>query len=142
MGPWEEEDPYAKEVFALVDSLKPKDLIFTGRINVTEYLGRMDATILSSISEDTMSVAGLSDAMVQLARNPELAKSMGEIGYKRLMSKYQLSQMKETYRNLYKKMAKLSNCAWSEDKFIREDIREERLREERKAQSQAQKQDA
>lgn len=183
MGPWEEDDPYAKEVFALVESLKPKDLIFTGRINVTDYLGRMDATILSSISEgqpltilegfaakcaaiatnvgnceglingegddtlgsagvvtDTMSVAGLSDAMVYLARNPELAKSMGEIGYKRLMAKYQLSQMKETYRNLYKKMAKLCNCQWTEDRFIREDIREERLREERKEQREAEKQ--
>ena len=51
MGPWEEEDPYAKEVFALVESLQPKDLIFTGRIDVTQYLGRMDATVLSSISE-------------------------------------------------------------------------------------------
>lgn len=162
MGPWEEDDPYAKEVFALVESLKPKDLIFTGRINVTEYLGRMDATVLSSISEgqpltilegfaakcaaiatnvgnceglingegedklgpaglvvDTMSVSGLSDAMVQLARNPELAKSMGETGYRRLMAKYQLNQMKETYRNLYKKMAELVGKDWTETRFTR-----------------------
>ncbi len=160
MGPWEEEDPYAKEVFRLVENLKPKDLIFTGRINVTEYLGRMDATILSSISEgqpltilegfaakcpaiatnvgncegliygegddalgsagivvDTMSVAGLSDAMVKLAREPELAKHMGEIGYQRLMNKYQLSQMRETYRQLYKKMAEISGCQWKEDAY-------------------------
>lgn len=151
MGPWEEEDPYAKEVFALVESLQPKDLIFTGRIDVTQYLGRMDATILSSISEgqpltilegfaakcpaiatnvgncegliygegddalgiagivtDTMSVAGLADAMVKLARNRETAKQMGEIGYQRLMAKYQLSQMRETYQGLYQKMADIS----------------------------------
>lgn len=149
MGPWEEDDPYAKEVFALVDSLQPEDLIFTGRINVTEYLGRMDATILTSISEgqpltilegfaakcpaiatnvgncegliygegddhlgvagivvDAMSVSGLSDAMVKMARNPKKAKEMGEIGYQRLLAKYQLVQMKKTYRNLYKEMAK------------------------------------
>lgn len=160
MGPWEEDDPYAKEVFALVDNLKPKDLIFTGRINVTEYLGRMDATILSSISEgqpltilegfaakcpaiatnvgncegliygegddtlgpagivtDTMSVAGLSDAMVKLAREPEEAKHMGEVGYQRLMKKYQLSQMKETYRQLYQKMADISGCQWKEENY-------------------------
>ncbi len=151
MGPWEEEDPYAKEVFALVESLQPKDLIFTGRIDVTQYLGRMDATILSSISEgqpltilegfaakcpaiatnvgncegliygegddalgiagivtDTMSVAGLADAMVKLARDRETAKQMGEIGYQRLMAKYQLSQMRETYQGLYQKMADIS----------------------------------
>lgn len=160
MGPWEEDDPYAKDVFALVETLKPEDLIFTGRINVTEYLGRMDATILSSISEgqpltilegfaakcpaiatnvgncdglingegndtlgaagivvDTMSVAGLSDAMVKLAREPELAKHMGKIGYQRLMNKYQLSQMKETYRQLYIKMSKISGCDWKEDAY-------------------------
>lgn len=166
MGPWEEEDPYAKEVFALVDSLKPQDLIFTGRINVTEYLGRMDATILSSISEgqpltilegfaakcpaiatnvgncegliygegddelgpagivtDTMSVSSLADAMVKLAREPEAAKQMGEIGYQRLMAKYQLSQMKETYRKLYQDMAKRSGCEWDEKPFVRPDKR-------------------
>ncbi len=151
MVPWEEEDPYAKEVFALVESLQPKDLIFTGRIDVTQYLGRMDATVLSSISEgqpltilegfaakcpaiatnvgncegliygegddalgiagivtDTMSVAGLADAMVRLARDRETAKQMGEIGYQRLMAKYQLSHMRETYQGLYQKMADIS----------------------------------
>ena len=166
MGPWEKEDTYAKEVFALVDSLKPQDLIFTGRIDVTQYLGRMDATILSSISEgqpltilegfaakcpaiatnvgncegliygegddvlghagivtDTMSVAGLADAMVQMARNPELSKQMGIIGYNRLMAKYQLSQMKETYYNLYRKMAEIKGCEWNETPYKREDRR-------------------
>lgn len=166
MGPWEKEDPYAKEVFALVDTLKPQDLIFTGRINVTEYLGRMDATILSSISEgqpltilegfaakcpaiatnvgnceglvygegedklgpagivtDTMSVAGLADAMVKLAREPQLAKHMGEVGYQRLMSKYQLSQMKATYNNLYHEMAEISGCTLDEKPFLRADKR-------------------
>lgn len=166
MGPWEEEDSYAREVFALVDTLKPRDLIFTGRIDVTEYLGRMDATILSSISEgqpltilegfaakcpaiatnvgnceglilgegddklgpagivtDTMSVSGLADAMVKLARNPELAKHMGETGYKRLMAKYQLSQMKETYNQLYQEMAKISGCTIEEQPYIRADRR-------------------
>lgn len=162
MGPWDEEDPYAKEVFDFVDTLKPKDLIFTGKIDVTQYLGRMDATILSSISEgqpltilegfaakcpaiatnvgncegliygegddtfgqagivtDTMSVAGLADAMVKLARHPALAKQMGETGYQRLMSKYQLSHMKAAYDMLYRKMAELGNCPWSDTAFVR-----------------------
>lgn len=162
MGPWEEEDPYAKEVFTLVNTLQPQDLIFTGRIDVTQYLGRMDATVLSSISEgqpltilegfaahcpaiatnvgncegliygegedklgaagivtDTMSVAGLADAMVQMARDPEFSRHMGEIGYQRLMNKYQLSQMKATYNDLYQQMADISGATLGSTPFKR-----------------------
>lgn len=51
MGPTDEDEDYAKECFELVDTLRVEDVIFTGRVNVTEYLGRMDFTILTSISE-------------------------------------------------------------------------------------------
>ncbi|MCR5452315.1 MAG: GT4 family glycosyltransferase PelF [Lachnospiraceae bacterium] len=51
MGPTEEDEEYAKECFDLVETMKIPDVVFTGRINVTDYLGRMDFTILTSISE-------------------------------------------------------------------------------------------
>lgn len=52
MGPWEEDEEYAKECFEQVESSGlAEDVIFTGRINVRDYLGRMDMTILTSISE-------------------------------------------------------------------------------------------
>lgn len=51
MGPCDEDPEYARECFDLVEALKVKDVVFTGRINVQEYLGRMDFTILTSISE-------------------------------------------------------------------------------------------
>jgi glycosyltransferase involved in cell wall biosynthesis len=51
LGPWEEEMEYAKECFDMVDSMKIQDVIFTGRVDVREYYGRMDCTILTSISE-------------------------------------------------------------------------------------------
>lgn len=51
MGSWDEEKEYAEECFALVESLQVEDVIFTGQINITDYLGRMDMTILTSISE-------------------------------------------------------------------------------------------
>ncbi len=51
MGPWEEEKEYAKECFEMVEAYNVKDVIFTGRVDVSEYLGRMDMTILTSISE-------------------------------------------------------------------------------------------
>lgn len=51
MGPADEDEQYAQECYELVNVLGLQDVIFTGRINVTEYLGRMDFTILTSISE-------------------------------------------------------------------------------------------
>lgn len=51
MGPTDEDSEYARECFELVDVMEIKDVKFTGRVNVTDYLGRMDFTILTSISE-------------------------------------------------------------------------------------------
>lgn len=51
MGPVDEDKEYADECYQLVEAMRVKDVIFTGRIDVREYLGRMDFTILTSISE-------------------------------------------------------------------------------------------
>lgn len=51
MGPTDEDEEYAKECFELVEVMQLAGVIFTGRVNVREYLGRMDFTILTSISE-------------------------------------------------------------------------------------------
>lgn len=51
MGPWEEEQVYAQECFDMVETLRLTDVVFTGRVDVREYLGKMDFTILTSISE-------------------------------------------------------------------------------------------
>ena len=51
MGPTDEDEQYANECFEMVEIMNLKDVVFTGRINVTDYLGRMDLTILTSISE-------------------------------------------------------------------------------------------
>ena len=51
MGPVDEEKEYAQECFDLVETMQIPDVVFTGRVNVKEYLGRMDFTILTSISE-------------------------------------------------------------------------------------------
>lgn len=51
MGPCDEDEEYAKECFELVETLQVRDVIFTGRVDVREYLGRMDMTVLTSISE-------------------------------------------------------------------------------------------
>ena len=51
MGPANEEQEYAAECHKLIDELGIEDIIFTGSIDVTQYLGRMDFLILTSISE-------------------------------------------------------------------------------------------
>ena len=51
MGPYEEEPEYATECFRMVETLGIPDVEFTGRIQITDYLGWMDMTILTSISE-------------------------------------------------------------------------------------------
>lgn len=51
MGPTDEEEEYAKECFELVELMQIPDVEFTGKVDVTEYLGGIDMTILTSISE-------------------------------------------------------------------------------------------
>ena len=51
MGPCDEDEAYAKECFEQVEALGLTDVVFTGRIDIRDYLGRMDVTILTSISE-------------------------------------------------------------------------------------------
>lgn len=51
MGPCEEDPEYAQECKDIVQTLKLQDVEFTGSIDIRDYLGRMDATILTSISE-------------------------------------------------------------------------------------------
>lgn len=143
MGPWEEEKEYAQECFDLVDSMHLQDVIFTGRVDVRDYYGRMDCTILTSISEGQpltilegfaahkpaiatdvgncrgliegedddfgpagivtyiMNVENIADAMVTLAQNEDMARVMGEAGYKRLMKKYKVEDMRGMYERIY-----------------------------------------
>ena len=46
-----DDEEYGAECHALVDTLGVRDLIFTGRVNVVEYMEKLDFTILTSISE-------------------------------------------------------------------------------------------
>lgn len=154
MGPWDEEQEYAKECFELVEMMGLEDVVFTGRVDVREYLGRMDMTILTSISEGQpltilesyaahkpviatdvgncrgliygegddygeagilthiMNVEEISDAMQELAVNPALRRQMGENGYRRLMAKYRIEDMKKTYDGIYRGFAKKGGIAY------------------------------
>ena len=51
MGSVDEESEYASECMELVQNLEIPDVFFTGSVDIREYLGKMDFTILTSISE-------------------------------------------------------------------------------------------
>lgn len=51
IGPWEEDEDYAAGCFELIQTMGIEDVVFTGKADVRAYYGRMDMTILTSISE-------------------------------------------------------------------------------------------
>ena len=125
-----------------------EDIIFTGRINTSEYIGKMDFTILTSISEGQpltilegyaahkpaiatdvgncrgliygeddpygpsgivthiMNVEEIKEAILFFANNPETCKEYGENGYKRLIRRYTIVDMKNTYDGIYTELSK------------------------------------
>jgi polysaccharide biosynthesis protein PelF len=51
MGPYEEDKDYYNECMLLVKKLDVHDVIFTGTVNVSKWIGKMDIVVLTSISE-------------------------------------------------------------------------------------------
>ena len=157
MGPYDEEPEYAAECFKMAQQLEISDIEFTGRIQVTDYLGWMDMTILTSISEGQpltilesfaarvpviatdvgncrgllygedddfgkagilthiMNIEEIGNAMVYLAENPKARKQMADVGYRRLMRKYKIEDMKKTYEGIYRQAAERLNKVWEND---------------------------
>jgi glycosyltransferase involved in cell wall biosynthesis len=143
MGPDDEDETYAAECRQLAASLQAENIVFTGRIQTADYIGKMDMTLLTSISEgqpltilesfaakkpviatnvgnckgliygeaDDFGAAGIvspvlnvtqiSQAILTLAGNDSLRESMGEIGHRRLLSRYTLEDMVGAYDRIY-----------------------------------------
>ncbi len=51
MGPDDEDAEYVADCHELVRALNAENIVFTGSIKTTDYIGKMDMTILTSISE-------------------------------------------------------------------------------------------
>lgn len=159
MGPSDEDKQYAQECFELVQSLHVKDIMFTGRINVRDYLGRMDFTLLTSISEGQpltilesyaahkpviatdvgncreliygnddglgqagilthiMNIEEIAQAMIRMAQNESMRERMGESGYQRVMSFYEIEQMKAVYEEIYQGFAQEKQLDWKDEPF-------------------------
>lgn len=157
MGPCDEDEQYAKECFELVETMQIPDVVFTGRIDIRDYLGRMDMTILTSISEGQpltilegfaahkptiatdvgncygliygenddfgpagivthiMNVEEIAQAMIDMAQKEEMRYQMGENGYRRVMAKYRIEYMQETYWKIYRDFAESMKLKWNEE---------------------------
>lgn len=143
MGPTDEDEDYYNECLSLVEMLGVKDIVFTGRVNVREYVGKMDISILTSISEgqplsvlefmsaskpciatrvgcceellygleegdkpcgiitSVLNVTQIAEAIVTLARDEDMRKTMGKIGHDRAREKYSDKLFNERIENLY-----------------------------------------
>lgn len=161
MGPDDEDPTYAEECRMLIDTLKVQNVEITGRINTIDYIGKMDMTILTSISEGqpltilesyavkkpciatnvgncyglimgedgddlgaagivapVMSINAIAEAILEMARDPEMRRQRGEIGYKRLMRKYKIEYMTKTYQNLYTRLGRKAGAYTSFGKGV------------------------
>ena len=156
MGPRDEDEGYARECLEQVEALGVTDVVFTGRVDIRDYLGRMDMTILTSISEGQpltilegfaahkpaiatdvgncrgliygenddfgdagivvhiMNVEEIAQAMVDLARNEPMRLQMGENGYQRVVSGYQIGHMRSKYRKIYQDFSDSMGLRWDE----------------------------
>lgn len=157
MGPCDEDKEYAEECFQLVEALRVRDIIFTGRVDVREYLGRMDFTILTSISEGQpltilesfaarkpaiatdvgncrellygeqdgygtagilthiMNVSEIAAAINELAASRQLCEKMGESGYKRVVNRYRVQQMRKAYARIYEQIGWNYGKLWPQE---------------------------
>ena len=59
-----------------------------------------------------MNIGKIADAIVELAQNPGLREQMGEIGYRRVRSRYRIQDMRKTYEEIYRKME--GEASWQE----------------------------
>lgn len=73
IGPYEEDPEYYRECKELIRNLNLKDVHFVGRVDITEWMERLDMVILTSISEGQPFV--LLEAMA--AKRPVLATNVG-----------------------------------------------------------------
>ena len=59
-----------------------------------------------------MNIGKIADAIVELVQNPGLREQMGEIGYRRVCSRYRIQDMRKTYEEIYRKME--GEASWQE----------------------------
>jgi hypothetical protein len=62
-----------------------------------------------------MNLEEISQAILYLAHHPQERREMGEIGYRRVTSRYRLDQLQATYREIYQSFAKSAGVPFEGD---------------------------
>lgn len=76
--------------------------------------GEQDTFGEAGIVTHIMNVEEIAQAMVELAWNEPKRLQMGENGYQRVVSGYQMEHMREKYRNIYKDFSDSMGFQWEE----------------------------
>ena len=61
-----------------------------------------------------MNVEEIAAAMVYIAKNKDKARAMGETGYKRMMDRFKLSDLRNAYARLYGELGEEMGLQWQE----------------------------
>ena len=62
----------------------------------------------------------IAHAMITLARNEPLRVQMGENGYQRVMSRFQMTHLQDTYETIYKDFADSMQIVWESEDYSQE----------------------
>lgn len=90
-----------------------KPVIATNVGNCRELLyGEHDDFGAAGICTRIMNVEEIARAILTLAGNEPLRSQMGENGYKRVMSRFQMSHLQDIYENIYKDFADSMHIPW------------------------------
>ena len=95
-----------------------KPTIATDVGNCRELIyGNDDGFGAAGILTHIMNLEEIAQAMIDLAIDSEGREQMGEAGYKRVTSFYRIEQMKETYKEIYRRFAEEQQAEWTEEPF-------------------------
>ena len=59
----------------------------------------------------------ITDAIVELALNPEKREEMGENGYSRVIVRHKVEDMRRAYKQIYRKFSDDRFLDWTEEPF-------------------------
>ena len=62
--------------------------------------------MFTGILTHIMNIEEIANAMLTLAANEKMRHEYGENGYRRLMNKYTIKQMRSTYADIYRELTK------------------------------------
>ena len=82
---------------------------FVGKYARDNKVKEIYGSLVMEYANDQDFAEEIANAMVYMAENPEERRRMARVGYRRLMRKYKIEDMKKTYEGIYRKAAERQN---------------------------------